>query len=219
MLEALPRVIPFALFLAFIALDDEIGGLVVALGVDPGWQYGVRSVAVAAALAFYWRRYVELRRPAPPARDWLLAIGLGTLVFLLWINLDFAPFTVGASAGFDPRRNGSVDVSLAASRIAGAALVVPLMEELFWRSFIMRWISSPRFLAVSPPQVGAKALVVSSLVFALEHHLWFAGFLAGLAYAWLYVRTGNLWTAVVAHSVSNGLLGFWVLYSGRWDFW
>ena len=41
----------------------------------------------------------------------------------------------------------------------------------------------------------------------------------GLAYAWLYIRTGKLWTAVAAHAVTNGLLGAWVLYTRQWTFW
>ena len=219
MFEALPRVIPFGLFLTFIALDDLLEDFAMRLGVDPRWRYALRVVVVAGALAFYWGRYVELQRPAPRARDWLLAACLGAVVFLLWINLDGGPFTFGTSVGFDPRSDGSVDWALAISRIAGAVLVVPPAEELFWRSFVMRWIANPRFLDVLPARVGLKAVVLSSVVFAVEHYLWFAGLLAGLAYAWLYMRTGNLWVAVAAHAVTNGLLAFWVLYTGRWDFW
>jgi CAAX prenyl protease-like protein len=55
--------------------------------------------------------------------------------------------------------------------------------------------------------------------FALEHHLWFAGLLAGVAYGWLYIRAGNLWVPVVAHTITNGLLGVWVLHTGHWEFW
>jgi hypothetical protein len=40
-----------------------------------------------------------------------------------------------------------------------------------------------------------------------------------LAYGWLYLRTGNLWTAVVAHGITNALLGAWVLITGAWQFW
>ena len=43
--------------------------------------------------------------------------------------------------------------------------------------------------------------------------------IAGLAYAWLYVRTGTLWAPVIAHAVTNGALGAWVVATGRWQFW
>ena len=108
---------------------------------------------------------------------------------------------------------------LACVRLAGAALVVPVMEELFWRSFVMRWIHQPDFLKVAPAESGLKALAISSVLFALEHHLWFAGLLAGLAYGWLYMRSGNLWVPTLSHAVTNGVLGIWVLHTGSWQFW
>jgi hypothetical protein len=97
--------------------------------------------------------------------------------------------------------------------------LVPVMEELFWRSFLMRWIQAPQFEAVDPMRVGLRAVVLSTFVFMLAHTLWLAAILAGLAYAWLYIRAGQLWSAVIAHAVTNGLLGVWVVFSGNWGFW
>jgi len=93
------------------------------------------------------------------------------------------------------------------------------MEELFWRSFVMRWIDNPRFQEILPGAVTLKALLVSSIVFGFEHNEWFAGVLAGLAYGWLYRLTGNLWAPVVSHGLTNALLGIWVLYTGAWHYW
>ena len=93
------------------------------------------------------------------------------------------------------------------------------MEELFWRSFVMRWIDNPDFLAVSPAQASARAIIVSSLLFASEHQLWLAGLIAGLVYGLLYVRTGNLWVPVISHAVTNAVLGGWILATGNWQFW
>jgi CAAX prenyl protease-like protein len=83
----------------------------------------------------------------------------------------------------------------------------------------MRWIASPRWEAVDPRRAGLRAIVLSTFVFMLAHTLWLAAILAGLAYAWLYVRTGKLWLPVLAHAVTNGLLGVWVVTTGRWEFW
>jgi uncharacterized protein len=96
---------------------------------------------------------------------------------------------------------------------------VPVMEELFWRSFLMRWIQQPVFEGLAPAQVGLKALLLSTFVFVLAHTLWLAAAIAGLAYALLYMRTGSLWTAVIAHAVTNGVLGVWVVMTGNWQFW
>jgi CAAX prenyl protease-like protein len=93
------------------------------------------------------------------------------------------------------------------------------MEELFWRSFLMRWIDRHDFLSLAPALVSLKAIVISSIVFGFEHTLWFAGILAGLAYAWLYRASGSLWPPIIAHAVTNGVLGVWVIQTGQWQFW
>ncbi|MDP3331927.1 MAG: CAAX prenyl protease-related protein [Methylococcaceae bacterium] len=93
------------------------------------------------------------------------------------------------------------------------------MEELFWRSFIMRWIDRADFSALSPVNISTKALFISSILFASEHSYWFAGLVAGLVYGLLYIRTQNLWAPVIAHAVTNGVLGVWVLYTGHWNYW
>jgi CAAX prenyl protease-like protein len=212
---ALPRVLPFALYIVFLA----VGSL--EWTFDTRWLYPVQVGLVALALIWFWRRYAELPRLSTlSGGHWSMAFIVGLIVFVLWIHLDTSWMTMGEGGkGFDPRDDGRVNVALALFRIAGAALVVPVMEELFWRSFVMRWIDKPAFLTVSPTAVSLKALMLSSAVFAVEHHLWFAGLIAGLAYGGLYRLTGNLWVPVIAHAVTNGLLGAWVLYTGSWQFW
>jgi hypothetical protein len=98
-------------------------------------------------------------------------------------------------------------------------LVVPVMEELFWRSLVMRWIDQRDFLAADPRRATLAAFLISSGLFALEHTLWLAGLLAGLAYAWLYRRTGNLRVAIASHALTNGLLGAWILATHDWRYW
>ena len=98
-------------------------------------------------------------------------------------------------------------------------LVVPVMEELFWRSFLLRWLERRSFLEVSPARTGRFALLASSGVFALAHDLWLAGFLAGLVYTLLYRRLGNLWYCVIAHATTNLLLAAWVVATRSWEYW
>ena len=114
---------------------------------------------------------------------------------------------------------GRLDAPLIALRWLGATLLVPVMEELFWRSFLMRWLQAPVFEGVDPGRVGFKAVALSTFVFMLAHPLWLAAIIAGLAYALLYCRSGKLWTAVLAHAVTNGMLGLWVVQTGQWQFW
>jgi hypothetical protein len=216
----LSRALPFGVFVAFIAASGPLESVAASFGMDPRWWYGIRILVVAVLLGWFWRSYVELW-PVVGVRglDWLLSVAVGVIVFVLWINLDFEPLVFGAPPGFDPRTQGSMDWTLVLVRIAGAALLVPVMEELFWRSFAMRWIQNHDFIAVEPKQVGLKALGISAVIFGLEHHLWFAGLLAGLAYGWVYIRTGSLWVPILSHATTNALLGAWVVYTGRWEFW
>lgn len=215
------RIIPFAAFMLLLAARGTVPGDG-SWGFDPRWIYAITVVIVGGLLAALSREYGELaRQTLPVASEALLAIAVGALMFVLWIQLDAEWMTLGEpSASFTPLdAAGHVDWALVAFRIAGAALVVPLMEELFWRSFLMRWIQQPVFEGVDPRHVGLKAIVLSTFVFTLAHTLWLAAVIAGLSYAWLYVRTGKLWVPVIAHAVTNGMLGVWVVMTGNWQFW
>ena len=188
---------------------------------DARWLYTVRVIIVGAVLALFWRSYLEFQRPyRVQAAGLLISIALGILVFLLWIQLDVGWLGFGTSKGFVPlAADGSLLWIHVIPRWIGAAILVPVIEELFWRSFFMRWLEKPQFLTVDPGKVKFKALLISSVVFALEHQLWFAGLLAGLAYGWLYSRTANLWYPIIAHATTNGILGVWVVQTGNWQFW
>lgn len=215
----LTRSLPFGLFIGLMALEPLLLPLFPE-GFDVRWLYGVRGALVAGVLVLLWPHYTELRqRTSTKGREWLLGLVVGVIVFLLWINLDVTFLALEPGDGFDPRTEGRVELGLAATRLAGAVLVVPVMEELFWRSFLLRWLQHPSFLSVEPGALGTKALLISSALFATEHRLWFAGLLAGLAYAWLYKRSGNLWVPILAHAVTNGLLGAYVLATGTWTLW
>jgi CAAX prenyl protease-like protein len=172
-------------------------------------------------LALFWPKYGELRgaRSVAPSQ-WLLAIVVGLGVFVAWIHLDHPGIAFEAGRGFDPTAaDGRIDPVLAGMRLVGLALVVPVMEELFWRSFLMRWIDSRDFLAADPGRPSAFAFAATCGLFAMEHSLWLAGLVAGAAYGILYARTRNLWVPILSHAVTNGVLGVWIVTTGNWRFW
>ena len=182
--------------------------------------FTLRAVVVVALLAVFWPRYSELHEVTLTWRQAALGIVSGLAVFVLWINLDFPWATFGEIKAFEPMRaDGGIDWTLVQFRMLGLALVVPVMEELFWRSFLMRWIDRQEFLQLPPAQVSLRAVAISSLLFASEHQLWLAGLIAGLVYGLLYVRSGNLWVPVISHTVTNAVLGAWILATGNWQFW
>jgi CAAX prenyl protease-like protein len=213
------RSIPFALYIGVMAVDPLLEPFLPA-GFDGRWLYGLRVGLVVLALAVLWRHFSELTSSSTvPWQGWVEGLAVGILVLVIWVNLDFSPLALAPGEGFDPRTGPGLDLPLVAVRLAGAALVVPVMEELFWRSFILRWIQHPSFMNVAPGAVGLRALILSSALFATEHRLWFAGLLAGLAYGWIYKRWGNLWVPILAHAVTNALLGAYVLATNSWALW
>ena len=219
--SAWARVAPFLLFMLLLALRGALPEHGLA-GLDARWLYAAQALLVGGLLAVLWRHYGELvSQTWPNWRELLLSLGIGFAVFLLWVQLDAPWMLLGKpSASFAPTDTaGQLIWGLVAFRLIGAALVVPVMEELFWRSFLMRWIDQPTFEGQDPRRVSLKAVVLSTFVFTLAHTQWLAAVVAGLAYALLYRHTGRLWTAVIAHGVTNALLGLWVLKTANWQFW
>ena len=215
---AIARCLPFVVYMAFIAIAE----LLTRLGIPQAEQrslYAVKVAAVSATLVYFWRDYDELHSWNPTAAAVIAAIATGIVVLILWLNLGAGWMTIGSAAGFDPTNNGKLDWALIAVRIAGAALVVPVMEELFWRSFLTRWLDNPRFQTVDPGAITLRAIAIGALLFGVEHNLWFAGIVAGLAYAALYKWQRKLWSPILAHGVTNGLLGAYVVATGSWQYW
>jgi CAAX prenyl protease-like protein len=219
---AFVRAAPFAVFMGLLFLR-QMAPADGSWGFDTRWLYGLNVLLVGGLLLAWWRDYGELgRQSLPSAREAIAAVAVGAAVFGLWIHLD-APWmtlSVEATPAFVGRgADGQLEWPLIAVRTLGAALLVPVMEELFWRSFLMRWVQSPVFEGVQPAAVGLRAIVVSTFLFVLAHTLWLAAIVAGLAYALLYIRSGKLWLPVIAHAVTNGALAAWVVMTGNWQFW
>ena len=222
---AVSRTLPFAIYMGFLAVGSALSFFQthgVLPTFDERWLYPAKIALVMLSLFLLWKHFTELTKPGKTrATDWATAILVGIIVFVLWINLDQPWASMGHSAGYNPSDpvTHQPDWLLVSIRIFGAAIVVPIMEELFWRSFIMRWIAQHDFLSVDPARVGIKAFLFTAVLFASEHNLLLAGFVAGLAYNWLYMRTRNLWVPIVAHGITNGLLGLWVIHTQNWQFW
>lgn len=223
---AFVRILPFALFMVFLAVGSVLPPPEPAPPgqFDSRWIYAARTLVVGIVLVMLWRRYGELHAaPRMSMTDWLIALVSGAAVFVVWIHLDRGWMTLGDSAerAFDPREHAAeaLHIPLTALRLLGLAVVVPIAEELFWRSFLMRWLQQQHFLALKPGSTGMRAIAISSVLFALEHNQWLAGLIAGVVYAGVYVRTGKLWCAVVSHAVTNTMLGAWILLTRDWRFW
>jgi exosortase E/protease (VPEID-CTERM system) len=177
--------------------------------------YPLRVAAPLIPLWLYRRYYGDLR--------WVWSwtpIALGVLVFVLWVALEPPP---------DPQTADAIPNALAqmhwaaaalwiASRVLGSTLVVPVVEELAFRGYLLRRLISSDFTAVSARQVTAGSFLISSAAFGMLHGRWVAGILAGMLYAVAQYRRGRVGDAIVAHATTNGLLAIYVLIFGHWYF-
>ena len=193
---------------------------------SPHWYpiaYTIR-VAIVAALAWWYRSTWKDLRPTPSPRALLLAIAIGMLVFGLWVGLDgrypALPFLKGERAAFDPNHLSAASRwGFIVVRMLGLVVLVPLIEEVFWRSFLIRWVIDQDFQRVPIGRVTPLAAVVSSVLFALAHPEWLPALLTGLLWAWLLHQTKSLSVCVVSHAVANLALGIYVISSGEWKYW
>src|ERR1022692_4247599 len=105
-------------------------------------------------------------------------------------------------------------------RVLESAILVPVLEELFWRGWLMRWVIRPDFESVPLGQYTALSFWAVALLFATEHGpYWEVGLIAGVSYNWWLVRTRNLADCMLAHAVTNALLAGYVLVFDQWQYW
>lgn len=225
-----PWVMPFGLYMAFLCLESVVQSVTGSTTVGL-WLYPVKTAAVFGTLLYFWRQYTELHvRLCVSGQEGAWTLGAGVLVYLAWVRMDWPWATLAQSAGYDPFQAGaSLGALLAAVRLFGAAVVVPMMEELCWRSFLLRYVItlSPGAKTTTPTEFTAIPLgtftpmsfLVTVVLFGSEHALWLAGMLAGAVYTLLLYKTRRLWPCVLAHGITNLLLGVHVLMTREWHWW
>jgi uncharacterized protein len=180
----------------------------------------LKCLAGAGMLAVVWPVVKEARW----SFSWE-ALGMGTVVFVFWVALDslYPKLYQGGGPAWNPFEQFGASSALAwtfvAIRIFGSTLIVPPIEELFYRSFLYRYIISPKFESISLKQFHWPAFLVVCGLFGIVHREWVAGILCGAAYQYLVLRHGRLNEAMLAHAVTNFLLGWWVVGRGAWQFW
>lgn len=206
---------PTAAYLLPFLLILAAGMLARALSSGFETLYVLRPLAAAIAIAGFWPR---LRRLSW-GFSWRGPL-VGAVVFALWIavaRLLTVPLAMPAALAQLSATGRTLWIVV---RVAAAVITVPIAEELAFRGYLLRRLESADFEAVKFRQVGATALILSAVIFGMEHGaLWLPGVLAGLAYAGVAMRTERIGEAVAAHGTTNGLLAAYVLIGGQWQLW
>lgn len=203
-----------ALLVPFLALM-AVSMLIAAFSSDVQWLYPLKVLVLAPVLFYYRQSYRAL--------GWKLSWAgplIGVLVFALWMALEPAvnhaetPLARGLAHLAQPFLGLWLSI-----RVIGSILIIPMVEELAFRGYLLRKLSRSSFETVAAAQFTPLAIGVSSLAFGLAHGRWLAGTLAGLAFAAAYHRRGQLGDAVMAHVVANGLIAVAVLAFEQWGLW
>lgn len=203
--------IPFLVFLSLTGLTNLIpGGTYVV--------YPLKTFLGAGLLWYYRKEYLELK-------DWRFhwsAVVVGLLVTVLWVGLDAYYPKLSPSPGFNPFTTGNptTDLLMAAVRLGGSFLVVPVLEELFWRSWLLRFlVDQADYRRVPLGHFTWFSFLVACILFGLEHDRWLAGILTGALYSSLVYWHKEIRSPIVAHGVTNLSLGIYIFMTGNWSLW
>lgn len=205
-----PYVLPFLAFAGFTYL-------VPLFDLPRHLVYPVKTLSVAVLLVFFWPKVKQEIRPFLDMN----AIMAGIAAFILWIGMEGKYPLLGSPSGFNPFESGRDIYAFmsAGFRLMGAALVVPVVEELFWRSFALRFLMDNHFKRIPLGSFSWFSFIVVSIAFGLEHHRWLPGIFTGMLYALLLYQRKNLFSPILAHAVTNLLLGIYVMANQAWEYW
>jgi len=208
---------PFAVFMVWLALDKY---LPIA---NPAKELLRDGVLIAAIFGFA-RRLVPTTAPY-----WISSIGLGLAVFVVWIAPDALIPGWRSQWLFQNSVTGHITTSIPpaeltplmlALRLGRAALLVPIIEELFWRGWLPRWLQNSQFARIPLGQYTSFAFWTTAVLFAAEHGpFWEVGLVCGIIYNWWMRRTRSLGDLMLVHGVTNLALSVYVIATGRWTFW
>lgn len=222
----LARTAPFIVFVVLTACQGFFGE------GSRYWIYFAKTLVGAWMLWTVRHAVAEMRWKF----SWAAVI-VGAAVFALWVGLDGIIPTqqeLWVKLGLSKPRatpappwnpflqfgNGStLGWFFTAGRILGSSLVVPPLEEVFYRSFLYRWIAKPDFESVPLGRLAWKPFLITAVIFGFAHNEWLAGILCAAAYQGLVCWKERLGDAMTAHAITNFLLGGWVVWKGAWHFW
>jgi CAAX protease family protein len=215
---AVPYIAPFIAFLLFLGIQSLVP-------LPHALLYTLWIAVVGAVLLIFSRGAIDLRVSHPVS-----TLLVGVLVFVLWIAPDLLfpgyrsfwlfsnPVTGHLHSSLNP--GGHHSPLILSLRFARAVIIVPIVEELFWRGWLMRWLIRSDFESVPLGTYAAASFWIVAILFASEHGpYWDVGLMAGVVYNWWMVRTKRLGDLILAHAVTNACLSAYVILAHQWQYW
>jgi len=220
----LPYFLPY---IAYVFIASVFGGL-----VSVETSYILRIIVVTILIVWAWKWYIPIKGPKNPFVSVVIGILAGFIGIFIWILL-LSPFV--SLVDHQPWSNKAFIL-----RLLSAGLLVPVFEELLMRGYIFRfalqWENTRKKnkakafdivmdeRSINNVQPGAwswSAIAISTAAFTLGHNLheWPASVVFGLFMACLWILRKDLIACIIAHSVTNIALAFYVFKTGNWNFW
>lgn len=219
-----PYLVPMLGFIVLTSLEGQLP--TTREGAPSPFWYPIGyalKVAVVSGMVWWSRSTWKDLKPWPSPAGWALSVVLGLLVIVAWVGLDGRypeiPW-LGKRIAFDPAAlSPAARLGFVSVRLFGLVALVPLIEEMFYRSFVTRWMIDPDFTKVPIGKVTLAGLGVTTALFTFSHPEWLPALLTALAWAWLLHQTKSVSACVVSHAVANLALGIYVLVTGDWKYW
>lgn len=198
--KTLAYIIPFALYVATDPLVRLLGG-------DIYLAYSLKVFLTLIALIFFFKQYKEIKLKW----DWLSCIA-GVAIIAVWLLLERF---YSATEVFTPSNS-----FILATKLIGMVLVAPFIEELFVRSFFIRFIINPdKWDKVKIGTYTLASFMLSVLFFGFSHGRWIAGLVVGiLLNLWLYYKK-DISSCIQAHMIANACLAIFAIYTQNWMIW
>jgi CAAX prenyl protease-like protein len=151
---------------------------------------------------------------------WILLAKLQVATYPMLPEMLSSLLEMGGRSGFNPlvelKDNPTWAYGFLAIRFFGLVVVVAVIEEFFLRGFLMRYVMDIDWPLI-PFGVVNRLGLATVILFPIVYHperlaaaAWFS------MVTWLMLRTKSIWDCVIAHAVTNLLMGLWVVYSGDW---
>jgi len=215
---------PFIVFMLLLGLVGFLkglpfGGSLFFIGSPQYWIFPLQTVVCGGLMIRYWRHY-QFRRPT----NLVFTLFIAVLVLVLWISPQLFFHQPSRRDGFDPtvfQDNPLLYYATVALRFLRMAVVVPFLEEIFWRGFLLRDLIHEDFKKVPFGAFSWMSFAVVTFLFGLEHYpadFW-PGIVTGALYNLIIYRTRSLASCVLAHAVTNLGLGIYIMQTKQWGFW
>ena len=192
-------------------------GCVLVFGLVSGkfnWCYPL-TIAIVASVLWRLKAIDSLAR----WKITLPSVAAGMIAFAVWIALvrpDLAASQAFANTLFS--QSALVSSLWLLSRLIGSIVIVPIVEEMAFRGFLLPWITNRLESRLGLALARASALATTSIMFGLAHADMLAATAAGLIYGCIKLYRAKYTDAILAHGITNICLCLYALQNEYWSY-